>query len=144
MSSRTHLHSHSFSDSGNNATASIAVPTPPTPRQDGGGPNKRDKVVILIDHVLVLILSCLTAAPCAAASVSIAPGIALSQDPSTVRSCSRFLPDSSTTAKNANVTSPALMVNTPPCPSYPSGCRNLRLLLGTHPLLVLWVLLCCL
>jgi hypothetical protein len=43
-------------------------------------PNKRNEVAILTDHVLVLILSHLTAPLCAAASVSITHGIALSQD----------------------------------------------------------------
>jgi hypothetical protein len=62
MSSQTHPHSRSFSDSGDSVAASIAVPTPPDPRQDrGGGPNKMNEVAILTDHVLVLILSHLTA-----------------------------------------------------------------------------------
>jgi hypothetical protein len=62
MSSRTHLHSCSFSDLGDSAATSITVPAPPNPRQDGGGgPNKRNEVAILTDHVLVLILSRLMA-----------------------------------------------------------------------------------
>jgi hypothetical protein len=44
-------------------------------------PNMRNEVAILTDHVLVLILSYLTTAPCAAASVSVyqryGPGITI-------------------------------------------------------------------
>ena len=61
MNSQTHLRSHSFFDSGDSAAASIAVPATPDPRQDGGGPNKRNEVAILTDHVLVLILDRLIA-----------------------------------------------------------------------------------
>jgi hypothetical protein len=61
MSLRTYLHSRSFSNFGDSATASIAIPAPPDPHQDGeGGPNKRNEVAILSNHVLVLMLSYLT------------------------------------------------------------------------------------
>jgi hypothetical protein len=75
-------------------------------------------------------------APCVAASVSVVPEIASSQDPSIVRSCPRFSLDSSTAVWNANATSPVSMVNTPPfLLALPHlGCHDLRLLLGPHPL----------
>jgi hypothetical protein len=59
-------------------------------------------------------------APCAAASVYVAPRTTSSQDLSTVRSRPRFSSDSSTTTGKANTTSPASTVNTLPCPSCPS------------------------
>jgi hypothetical protein len=62
-------------------------------------------------------------APCVAGSVFVASGIASSRDPSIVRRCPRFSPNSSTAARNANATSPVSMVNTPPCPSCPSPFR---------------------
>jgi hypothetical protein len=74
--------------------------------------------------------------PCIAASVSVAPKIASSQDSSIVRSCPRFLSDSSTAVGNANATSQASTVNTPPfLLALPHlGCHDLRLLLRPHPL----------
>jgi hypothetical protein len=62
-------------------------------------------------------------APYAAVSVSVARGIASSRDLSIIRSYPRFSPDSSTATRNANATSLASMVNSPPCPSCPSPFR---------------------
>jgi hypothetical protein len=54
--SRSNLHRSSFSYSGDSATASIAVLAPLDLAQDGGeGPNKRNEVAVLLEHVLVLV-----------------------------------------------------------------------------------------
>jgi hypothetical protein len=85
--------------------------------------NKRNKVAILSDHVLFLILSCFTTRSLCSYKCVVTLGMASSWDPSTIRSCPRFSPDSSTAAGNANTTSLVLMVNTPPFPSCHSPFR---------------------
>ena len=86
-------------------------------------PNKRNEVAILTDLVLVLILSRLTVRSLCSCKCVCHPVIASYRDPSNKRSCPKFSPDSSITARNANTTSPASMVNTPSYPSCPSPFR---------------------
>jgi hypothetical protein len=105
--SRTHPHRRSFSNLGDSAATSIATPFHQILIKMEEGPNKRNEVAILADHVLVLILRRFTPAPYATTSVSIAPGTASSQNPSVVRSCPRLSPDSCMTPRKANATSPA-------------------------------------
>jgi hypothetical protein len=62
---RSNLCKRSFFDLGDSTTASIAGLAPPDPSQElkmeEEALNKRNQVAILIDHVFILILQCLTA-----------------------------------------------------------------------------------
>jgi hypothetical protein len=61
--SRTHPHRRSFSNLGDSAATSIATPFHQILIKMEEGPNKRNEVAILADHVLVLILRRFMPAP---------------------------------------------------------------------------------
>ena len=79
----------------------------------------------LSDDVLADTFLYLPPGPCAAASVSVAPIIVSSLTPITVRSFHRLSSASSMAAGGrAIATSPASLVNDPPCPSCPSPLKK--------------------
>ena len=96
----------------------------------------RNAVDNLPDDVLADIFRYLLAQSLFVVSVSVTPKSASSSTPITVSSFHRLLSASfMAVAGRAIATSPASLVNDPPCPS-PSKSPSLRLLQRSHPLLV--------